>query len=401
MKTKKPTLWLITLIAGLPILSETIYAPSMPNMAQSLQVPEAWIEYTLSIYMAGFAVGVFFWGQLSDRLGRRTCLLLGFSLYVLACLGCYYAKDYQALLLARFVQAFGGSVGSVLGQAVARDSFQGSDLAKAYALLGSALAVFPAVGSFSGGLITSYAHWSSLFLVLFVLGTMLATLIALQLPETHTRPQNKHPRLNIIKAMILDPKVLCYGFIVAASNGISFSYFAEGSFFFIEELHIKPQWYGASFAGFAAASLVGGIISRKLLHTRHATEVLSFGIHTIVLGSALLVIQVLLSQWFNWSHLSTALMSILSMMVIGMGICMATSNALAMAVEDYRYAVGTASSFFGFGYYTLIALFTYLMGWLHNGTLMPMPLYFLGLALLMLVVEKRLHLKKATEVVLH
>lgn len=37
------------------------------------------------------------------------------------------------LMIARFVQAFGVSVGSVIGQAMARDSYQGSELSYVYA----------------------------------------------------------------------------------------------------------------------------------------------------------------------------------------------------------------------------------------------------------------------------
>ena len=389
MKTTKPSLWLITLIAGLPLLSETIYAPSMPSMATSYHVPESWIEYTLAIYMAGFALGVLYWGQLSDKLGRKTCLLLGFSVYVIGCIGCYFSDHYTALLLWRFIQAFGGSVGSVLGQAVARDSFEGPQLSKAYSLLGAALALFPAIGSLSGGLITTYFHWSNLFLVLMTLGFMLITTMALKLPETFEKNSNNHPKLLLLKRMIKDPKVLCYGFIVAAANGISFSYFAEGSFFFIEELNISPQWYGASFVLFASASLSGGVFSKKLLQHKSAKEVLNVGLKLVMIGAGLFVASVGLALTLGFSQHFTAALSWLSMMVIGMGICICTSNALAMALEDYRFAIGTASSFFGFGYYALIALFTYLMGILHNGTLVPMPMYFLCLGGLMMLIHAR------------
>ena len=47
-------------------------------------------------------------------------------------------------MLSRFIQAIGGSVGSVLAQAVCRDAFQGAALGKVYATVGSSLSVFPA-----------------------------------------------------------------------------------------------------------------------------------------------------------------------------------------------------------------------------------------------------------------
>jgi MFS family permease len=70
----------------------------------------------------GFAVGVLIWGNLSDSYGRKLCLLTGFLIYVLSCCICYLADNINMLLAARFMQAFGASVGSVLGTAIARDT---------------------------------------------------------------------------------------------------------------------------------------------------------------------------------------------------------------------------------------------------------------------------------------
>jgi hypothetical protein len=48
--------------------------------------------------------------------------------------------------------------------------------------------------------------------------------------------------------------------------------------------------------------------------------------------------------------------TIISQMVLTFGICMTTSNALALALVDYKSCTGTASSLFGFFYYCLISL---------------------------------------------
>jgi len=59
---QRPSLWLITLIVALPQLSETIYTPSLPDIARALQTSDSMVEYTLTIFLFGFAVGVLLWG---------------------------------------------------------------------------------------------------------------------------------------------------------------------------------------------------------------------------------------------------------------------------------------------------------------------------------------------------
>lgn len=148
-KVLQPAVWLMVLIVGLPQLSETVYTPSLPDIAHALHASESMVEYTLTIYLFGFAIGTLFWGKLSDKLGRKFCVLAGLFVFVIGCLGCYFSSTIEMLMLSRFVQAFGGSIGSVIGQSICRDAFHGPALGRVYASVSSALALFPALGLFT------------------------------------------------------------------------------------------------------------------------------------------------------------------------------------------------------------------------------------------------------------
>ena len=58
------------------------------------------------------------------------------------------------------------------------------------------------------------------------------------------------------------------------------------------------------------------------------------------------------------------------------GITMIIPNVLGQALERYKDTAGTAASLFGLYYYILIAAFTALMAFLHNGTKQQLPLFF-------------------------
>lgn len=88
-KISKPSLLLFIVLVGFPQISETIYTPSLPDIAHHLGASNNAIQLTLSIYFLGFAFGVYCWGRLSDSIGRRPAMLWGILVYGLGSLGCY------------------------------------------------------------------------------------------------------------------------------------------------------------------------------------------------------------------------------------------------------------------------------------------------------------------------
>jgi len=383
---KVPDLWLLVLIVGLPQLSETIYTPALPDIAHSLLTSDSMVEYTLTIYLLGFALGTLFWGKLSDKYGRKPSLIAGLLIYVLGCIGCFYSGTISYLMMSRLIQAFGGSTGSVLGQAICRDSFNGPERGKVFSVIGSALSFSPAVGPIVGGLIDQAFGWSAIFICLICLGLATLATVMFRLPETYVPTVFS---LDTIKktflSMINDKKVLAFGFLVAACNGIGFSYYAEGSFYLINILGLSPALYGSSFILLALAGMIGGYISKTL----HDFNMLSFDILTkgnkvVFFGALLFLIGTLVFYNLHLAPLFFICLTLASMSVIMTGIGIMIPNILSLALEGYRGAIGTASSLFGFYYYLLISLFTLIMGLLHNNTLFPMPVYFLGIALSMI-----------------
>lgn len=381
--------WLIVLIIGLPQLSENVYTPSLPNIATSLNISASITEYTLTVYLLGFAIGTLFWGKLSDLKGRKPCVLAGLLIFIVGCIGGYLSNSIFTLMVSRFIQSFGGSIGSVLGQAICRDVFKGSALGKAYSTNNTILAFIPAIGPIIGGLIAEHFGWQYNFLFLSIFCILAIMLIGKYLPETHNIHERKNFFLMEVAIKLLqDHKVIALGIIVAASNGISFSYFAEGSFYLINLLGLSPSQYGLSFMVIALGGICGGIVSKKLHNYYNSKIIMGYGILITVITSSIFSGLILLNNYYNIFNNYLIAITIISQMFMVLGICIITSTSLALALEDYQWCIGTASSLFGFFYYCCISLVTLLMGILRNGTLIIMPIYFFVICLIMLGVEK-------------
>lgn len=61
----------LSLLAALEPLSIDLYLPAFTDIAESLQVSLSEVQISLSIFLAGFAIGQLFWGSLSDYYGRK------------------------------------------------------------------------------------------------------------------------------------------------------------------------------------------------------------------------------------------------------------------------------------------------------------------------------------------
>lgn len=386
MSTQRvPATWLIILLCSLPQISENIYTPSLPDIARSLKTSPTLVEYTLTIYLFAFAIGTLFWGCLSDRVGRKPCVLMGLLFFVLGCLGCYTTHSIGGLLFFRFVQAFGGSIGSVIVQSITRDVFHGPALTQMYSVIIGALAISPALGPITGGLIVEYFSWPYIFLFLMVFGILVGVVSAGFLPETH-HPEDRevHSIQKILGIMLCDPKVLFFALVVGGCNGLLFSYFAEAPFYLIENLGLSPSQYGLTFMLLASATFTGAKLVKHLQNSMGSLVILKFGLR--LLGGVAFIWSgiVCYDAFMGLSHPILIGITVMAQMLIMLAVPMSVSPSLSLALVQYKWCTGTASSLFGFVYYLLIMLCTLGMGSLHNGTLLPMPFYFMGITLLML-----------------
>lgn len=385
-------IWLIVLIAGLGSLSVTIYSPLLMDIEVDLRTSMNNVEHTLTTYLFGFAIGIFFWGTLSDRIGRKPCLLGGLIVYLFGCISCYNADHIYTLMLSRLLQAFGCSVGSVISQSIVRDSFTGNQLSKIFSIVGVCLALFPALGTATGGLIAEYLKWRDIFLLLLLIDIILFVLAAFKIPETHKVYVVKTFSMkDVFLKIFRDPHVIRCGIIVGAGSGITYSYFAEGPFYLIKTLGLSQNDYGLSFFLMAFSSVAGGLIAKHLVATKNPTEIVKYGIN-IIFSAALIFSCIIFSSSFFETFNKTILIytTIICQMFIQFGIAMIMGNVLCISLTNYSWCTGTASSLFGLFYCLIISIFNYGMGELHNGTLIPMPLYFFFISALLLYCKKGL-----------
>lgn len=387
-KISAPSLLLFIVLVGFPQISETIYTPSLPDITEQLQASSNRIQLTLSIYFLGFALGVFCWGRLSDLIGRRPSLLWGIAVYGIGSLGCYFSQSADWLLFSRFIQAFGASTGSVVTQTILRESIPDDKRHGMFAQISAALAFTPAIGPLLGGWIDQLLGFRAVFMTLIVMSAAVFAYTWTSLPETRdTASITKTSSFAVARRMLTDRRIWAFGFLIGATNGILFSYYAEAPFIFMDFFGLEPGWFGLLGICTAVSSIMGALLSKKLLPRLAAEKIIVWGCLTAAAGALILASFVFIGLQPNVISMASI---IICLFILLLGVGIAVPNCLSLALIQYKEVVGTAGAVFGLGYYLLVSLITSGMSYLHNGSLLTMPLYFLGLTMVMVLVSKTL-----------
>jgi len=141
-------------------------------------------QLVLTAYLLATLVSQIVLGPAADRHGRRPVMVGGLLVFALGSVGCALAPSIELLLLARFVQGFGGAVCMFLPRTIVRDVHPRDRAASVIGYMTTAMMIAPMFGPALGGWITDAASWRWMYGGLALLGTALASLAWRYQPET-------------------------------------------------------------------------------------------------------------------------------------------------------------------------------------------------------------------------
>lgn len=366
------SLFLLVALVAFPQLSESIYSPALPTIAKELSTTPFLVELSLSIYFVGFALGTALWGYFSDLWGRRPCMLLGLAIYGISCALLSTSETISTVLALRVLQAFGASVGSVITLTILRDILEGEARHKAFSIISMSIAFAPAIGPFLGGSLCSLFSWRATFTFLLMLAIVLFAICMRQLRETRPATCSAHSRPSFFrtgKAMLKDTPILGHVLFITSCNGIIFGFFAEGPFLTINILKMTAYQYSLFGLLISAGTLISASFSYRLQGKRTPEQIINYGVGIAALGTC-----ILLSMAFYTQNI---LGLILGLFLTFFGAGLIIPNSLSIALQNYQTVAGTAGAIFGLLYYIGIAAMVGLVSWMHNGTALTLPIYFL------------------------
>jgi DHA1 family bicyclomycin/chloramphenicol resistance-like MFS transporter len=358
-------------------LSVDMYLPALPQLARDLSAGPVPAQLTLTACVAGLAVGQVVAGPLSDALGRRRPLLVGLAAYAAASLLCAVAPSAPALIGLRLVQGASGAAGIVIGRAIVRDLYDGTAVARVFALLMLVTGLAPILAPVFGGQLLRIAPWPGVFVVLGVIGAVmfLAALVGLRetLPPGARGAGGARASLTTYRALLSDWSFVGYALCGGMAFAGMFTYISGSPFVLQDFYGLSPQAYslvfGSNALGLVAAAQVGGRLSGRVPLGR----LLATGLGMVVAGGVGLLVVV-----FAGAGLAGVLPA-LFLVVAAQGLINPNAMALALSGRPARVA-GSASALIGLAMFAIGGSVAPLAGIAGPHTAVPMAVVIASLA---------------------
>jgi EmrB/QacA subfamily drug resistance transporter len=160
-------------------LDSSIVHTTLPLIAREFRVDVLLIEWVVLAYLLTLSGLLLVGGRLADRVGERPLFVGGFALFTAGSLFCGLAQGVGTLILARVLQAAGGSLLIAIGPAMLTRAFPASQRGRVLGIQASIVYLGLTIGPGVGGLIASGLGWRWVFLVNLPIGVAaIATAIA-------------------------------------------------------------------------------------------------------------------------------------------------------------------------------------------------------------------------------
>ncbi|WP_075181277.1 Bcr/CflA family multidrug efflux MFS transporter [Pantoea sp. 1.19] len=334
---------ILGLLAMLMPLSIDMYLPAFPDIAREFSVSAGRVQMTLNTYILGFALGQLLYGPLADSIGRKPVIAVGTLIFAVAAGGCALAQSIDQLIQLRFLHGLAAAAGSVVINAVMRDSYSKEEFSRMMSFVMLVTTVAPLLAPILGGWLLLAFSWHAIFWTIAAAAVVTTLLVVTQIRETlpASRRQRFHLRTTVgnFATLFRHQRVLSYMLASGFSFAGLFSFLNAGPFVYIELNHIPPQQFGYYFALNVVFLFIVTLINSRVV--RRVGPLNMFRLALAIQFS--MGIWLLIVSAFNLGFLP---------LVFGVAlfigcVAMVSSNAMAVILDEFPHMAGTASSLAG------------------------------------------------------
>jgi len=238
-------------------------------------------QLLITMIFLGLGIGPLLFGPISDSLGRKPIVYVGFSIFIIASIICVNATSIELMIAGRILQGIGLSAPRTISIAIVRDTYSGDYMARIMSFITVVFLLVPIVAPAIGKLVLEIYDWKAIFYFQLIITVLVSIWFWFRQSET------LHPeyRVKFTKSMAIDgtkelfrhKQTIGYTLISGFITGSFMVYLSTSQQIFQHQYDLADE-FPYIFAGLAismgAASLSNGSVVVRFGMKRMATVAL-------------------------------------------------------------------------------------------------------------------------------
>ena len=168
-------------------MDATIVNVAIPSIRTDLHASASQLQWVIDIYTLVLASLLLLSGATADRFGRRRTFQIGLTVFAIGSLLCSLSPNIETLIIARMVQAVGGSMLNPVAMSIITQVFTGRvERARAIGIWGGVVGISMALGPIVGGALIQVVDWRAVFWINLPICAAAIVLTAIFVPESRS-----------------------------------------------------------------------------------------------------------------------------------------------------------------------------------------------------------------------
>lgn len=320
--------------------------PALNIIGSDLNVTDARdIQLLIIMIFLGLGIGPLLFGPISDSLGRKPIVYVGFAIFIIASFICIYAPNLEVMVAGRILQGIGLSAPRTISISMIRDCFSGDYMARIMSFVTVIFLLVPIIAPAMGQMILNVMDWKAIFYVQIVFTILISLWFFFRQKETlheeYRIPLTKDLFINSTKEVFKYRETIGYTLISGFITGSFMVYLSTTQQIFQNQYGLMEE-FPYIFAGLAisvgAATLLNG------------TLVMIYGMERIVTVALLAFCAISLSYIVLFSNgINPSIGVILTFFAIQFfAIGFLFGNIRALAMQPVGHVAGIGAAITGF-----------------------------------------------------
>lgn len=382
---------IIASMMALAALSTDALLPGLSEIGNSIGTsgPQT-NQLLITTLVLGMGVGQIISGTISDSLGRKPVVYIGYFIFFISSLICIYSTNLELMITGRLLQGIGLSAPRTISISIIRDKYAGNHMARIMSFITAIFILVPIIAPTFGKVMLENFGWESIFYSQILFGLIAVAWFGLRQPETLETKYRKKLTLSLLLNGFLyfwnQKTSVLLTIVVGVITAPMLAYISASQHIFEVQYNLK-EIYPYIFSGIAIGIGISTYLNGLIVMKYGMVKVAQSALISIIILAALYSIF-----YINKNPPISILITLLGLILFAIGFIIGNINAIAM--QPLGQIAGIGAAIIGFFSTIITVVLSIIIGLYINTLASPICISFLLCASLSLTLLQLINVQK-------